>query len=185
MAAKPWIGSGTFIHWAMNTTSRRVRPSPPSPQADLFTAPDDLPEGFCYRPSILACDGADALSRELVDLPFKPFDFRGYRANRQVVTFGYRYDYDGRAVLEASPFPAFLVSLRDKIAAVFDRPAEAFRQVLMNQYRPGAGIGWHRDKTLAHGRATFGYLLSRPAHTVGSRAFRHSTSFVIQLRSGH
>jgi alkylated DNA repair dioxygenase AlkB len=63
-----------------------------------------------------------------------------------VVSFGYRYDYDRRAVVEASPFPSFLVSLRNKVAAIFDRPAEAFGQVLINEYRPGAGIGWHRDK---------------------------------------
>jgi hypothetical protein len=44
-------------------------------------------------------------------------------ANRQVVSFGYRYDYDRRAVVGASPFP---VSLRNKVAAIFDRPAEAF-----------------------------------------------------------
>ena len=73
--------------------------------------------------------------------------FMGILANRQVVSFGYRYDYDRRAVVEASPFPSFLVSLRNKVAAIFDRPAEAFRQVLINEYRPGAGIGWHRDKT--------------------------------------
>ena len=63
-----------------------------------------------------------------------------------MVSFGYRYDYDRRAVVEASPFSSFLVSLRNKIAAIFDRPAETFRQVLINEYRPGAGIGWHRDK---------------------------------------
>ena len=67
------------------------------------------------------------------------------RANRQVVSFGYRYDYDPRAV-EAAPFPAFLDPLRRKVAAIFDRPEETFRQVLINEYRPGAGIGWHRDK---------------------------------------
>ena len=43
-------------------------------------------------------------------------------------------------------FPAFLEPLRRKVAAIFDRPADAFRQVLINEYRPGAGIGWHRDK---------------------------------------
>jgi alkylated DNA repair dioxygenase AlkB len=32
------------------------------------------------------------------------------------------------------------------MAAALGRPAEAFRQVLINEYRPGAGIGWHRDK---------------------------------------
>ena len=132
----------------MNATSRRrVRPSPPSPPANLFTAPNGLPEGFCYRPNVLSGDEEDGLARELADLPFKPFDFHGYLANRQVVSFGYRYDYDRRAVVGASPFPSFLVSLRNKVAAIFDRPAEAFRQVLINEYRPGAGIGWHPDKT--------------------------------------
>jgi alkylated DNA repair dioxygenase AlkB len=131
----------------MNSTSRhRVRSSSPSPQADLFTAPNGLPEGFCYRPNVLSADEEGALVRELANLPFRPFDFHGYLATRQVVSFGYRYDYDRRAVVEASPFRSFLVSLRVKIVAIFDRPAETFRQVLINEYRPGAGIGWHRDK---------------------------------------
>jgi alkylated DNA repair dioxygenase AlkB len=131
----------------MNSTSRhRVRSSSPSPQADLFTAPNGLPEGFCYRPNVLSPDEEGALVRELANLPFRPFDFHGYLATRQVVSFGYRYDYDRRAVVEASPFRSFLVSLRVKIVAIFDRPAETFRQVLINEYRPGAGIGWHRDK---------------------------------------
>jgi hypothetical protein len=55
-------------------------------------------------------------------------------ANRQVVSFGYRYDYDRGTVVEASPFPSFLVSLRNKVAAIFDRPAEDFRQVLITEY---------------------------------------------------
>ena len=63
-----------------------------------------------------------------------------------MVSFGYRYDYDRRAIVEAEPFPPFLLSLRSKIALLFDRPEDAFRQVLINEYRPGAGIGWHRDK---------------------------------------
>jgi alkylated DNA repair dioxygenase AlkB len=131
----------------MNSTSRhRVPSSSPSPQADLFTAPNGLLEGFCYRPNVLSPDEEGALVRELANLSFRPFDFHGYLATRQVVSFGYRYDYDGRAVVEASPFPSFLVSLPIKIAAIFDRPAETFRQVLINEYRPGAGSGWHRDK---------------------------------------
>jgi alkylated DNA repair dioxygenase AlkB len=131
----------------MNATSRRrVRSFSPSPQADLFTAPNGLPEGFCYRPNVISRNDEEALAREVADLPFKPFDFHGYLANRQVVSFGYRYDYDRGAVVEASPFPSFLVSLRNKVAAIFDRPAEDFRQALINEYRPGAEIGWHRDK---------------------------------------
>jgi alkylated DNA repair dioxygenase AlkB len=63
-----------------------------------------------------------------------------------VVSFGYRYDYDRRTVVEAAPFPPFLLSLRSKVGETFGSPADSFRQVLINEYRPGAGIGWHRDK---------------------------------------
>jgi alkylated DNA repair dioxygenase AlkB len=128
------------------SSSRRIRPSPSLAQAELFAAPKAAPEGFRYHPDILSIEEEEALARELGALPFKPFDFHGYLANRQVVSFGYRYDYGSRSVVEAAAFPAFLVSLRRKVAAVFGRPEEAFRQVLINEYRPGAGIGWHRDK---------------------------------------
>ena len=117
-----------------------------SGEADLFGAPGALPEGFRYRQGLLSADEESVLARELSTLPFKPFDFHGYQANRQVVGFGYRYDYDRRAVVEAAPVPSFLTPLRRKIAESFDREADAFRQVLINEYRPGAGIGWHRDK---------------------------------------
>jgi hypothetical protein len=54
----------------MNDTSRcRARPSLPSPQADLFTAPNGLPEGFCYHQNIPSGDEEDGLARELADLP--------------------------------------------------------------------------------------------------------------------
>ena len=125
---------------------RRVRPSSSSAQTDLFASLSGLPEGFRYCPGILSSEEEEALARELANLPFKPFDFHGYLANRQVVSFGYRYDYDRRAVVEAAPFPSFLLTLRRKVAETFDRPADAFSQVLINEYRPGAGIGWHRDK---------------------------------------
>ena len=129
----------------MNAPSRRARPSP-SAQADLFAAPKRLPEGFRYQAEVLSADEEEALARELSALPFKPFDFQGFLANRRVASFGFRYDYGSRAVVEAAPFPSFLLSVRRKIAAIFDRPADAFQQVLINEYRPGAGIGWHRDK---------------------------------------
>jgi len=127
-------------------TRRRVRRSSPSAQTDLFAAPRGLPDGFRYHPDVLSIEEEDALARELGALPFKPFDFHGYLANRRVVSFGYRYDYGSRSVVEAAPFPSFLVSLRRNVAAIFGRPADAFRQVLINEYQPGAGIGWHRDK---------------------------------------
>jgi alkylated DNA repair dioxygenase AlkB len=46
----------------------------------------------------------------------------------------------GRAVSLVSRSPAAR-GCRD-----FGRPEDAFGQVLINEYRPDAGIGWHRDK---------------------------------------
>jgi alkylated DNA repair dioxygenase AlkB len=115
-------------------------------QDDLFGRQDDLPEGFRYQPNLISAEEESELVRELQNLPFQPFDFHGHLANRRVVGFGLRYDYDRRAVVEASPIPNFLMPLRDKVAAFAARPAPAFQQVLINEYREGAGIGWHRDK---------------------------------------
>jgi hypothetical protein len=100
----------------MNAPSRRgVPPSSPFDQTDLFVVPAGLPEGFRYHPGVLSVEEEEALACELAWLPFKPFDFHGYQANRQVVSFGYRYDYDRRAVVEVAPFPPFLLSLRVRL----------------------------------------------------------------------
>jgi alkylated DNA repair dioxygenase AlkB len=125
---------------------RRLRPSSTSGSEDLFGFSGRLPEGFRYQADLLAVPEAELLARDLAGMPFKPFDFHGYQANRQVVAYGFRYDYGRREVVEAGPLPPILVFLRQKIAEAFDRPAEAFQQVLINEYRAGAGIGWHRDK---------------------------------------
>jgi alkylated DNA repair dioxygenase AlkB len=127
-------------------TRRKIGPQSATGSEDLFGFPGRSPEGFRYQADMLTRDEEESLSRELAALPFKPFDFHGYQANRQVVGFGFRYDYGARQVVEAPPLPSFLEPLRGKIAEAFDRPAEAFQQVLVNEYRPGAGIGWHRDK---------------------------------------
>ncbi len=126
---------------------RKVQLSSPASQRELFGAPRSLPEGFRYLTDLLTAEEEEALARELGSLNFKPFDFHGYQANRQVVSFGYRYDYGSREVVDAAPMPGFLEPLRHKIGEAFARPAEAFEQVLINEYRPGAGIGWHRDKS--------------------------------------
>jgi 2OG-Fe(II) oxygenase superfamily len=101
---------------------RQLRPSSTRGSEDLFGFSSGLPEGFRYQPDLLAVPEAELLAPDLAGLPFKPFDFHGYQANRQVVAYGFRYDYGRREVVEA------------------------FQQVLINEYRAGAGIGWHRDK---------------------------------------
>ncbi len=115
-------------------------------QADLFGAPASGPEGFRYQPDLLTAAEEAELANALGRLPFEPFDFHGHLAHRHVAGFGYRYDYASRRVRAAAPIPAFLEPLRRKIGGFADIAPEDFVQVLINAYRPGAGIGWHRDK---------------------------------------
>jgi alkylated DNA repair dioxygenase AlkB len=128
------------------TTRRRTRPPLTNGAEDLFGEPHALPEGLRYQANLITAEEEESLARELATLPFEPFDFHGYKANRQVIGFGFRYDYGSRQVVDAPALPSFLDPLRRKVAEAFARPAESFQQVLINEYRPGAGIGWHRDK---------------------------------------
>ena len=127
-------------------------------QDDLFGAPASQPEGFAYQADLITEAEEAELLRQLQGLQFKPFDFHGHLANRQVAGFGLRYDYDRRQVVEAAPIPDFLLPLRDEVALFAGEPAEAFAQLLINEYRPGAGIGWHRDKP--HFENVFGLSLA-------------------------
>src|SRR5687767_8629040 len=47
--------------------------------------------------------------------------------------------------MAAAPLPAFLLPLRATIAQWAALDAEAFAMALINEYRPGSPIGWHRD----------------------------------------
>ena len=105
-----------------------------------------LPEGLRYRPDAISEDEAACLVQAIGALPFAPFQFQGHEAHRQVVAFGWRYDYGQRAVLQADPIPHWLAPVRAVAAELSGEPAEAFVQVLINRYDPGAGIGWHRDR---------------------------------------
>jgi hypothetical protein len=83
--------------------SRRNRESSLAFQPDLFGAASRAPEGFRYLPDLLSAAEEEALAGELAALPFEPFDFHGWEANRRVVGFGFRYDYARRGVVEAPP----------------------------------------------------------------------------------
>lgn len=119
-------------------------------QTDLFgdSQPRALamPEGFRYEEDIITEAEEASLAESLSKLELKPFEFHGHLGNRRVTSFGLRYDYARRTVEDAEEFPEFLAALRNKVAAFAGRPVYDFQQGGVNQYPPGAGIGWHKDK---------------------------------------
>lgn len=104
------------------------------------------PPGFRYREKFVTEEEEMALAASIGELDLRPFEFHGYLGNRRVVSFGLQYDYSRRSVEPAGKMPEFLNDLLARVADFAGFEAGAFRQVGVNEYRPGAGIGWHKDK---------------------------------------
>jgi alkylated DNA repair dioxygenase AlkB len=89
------------------------------------------PQGFSYQPEFISPAEEASLVAALGELPFENARFREYTAHRRVVTF--------------AAAPPFLAALRERLAAWRGVAAADFRQILINEYRPGVALGWHRD----------------------------------------
>jgi alkylated DNA repair dioxygenase AlkB len=117
-------------------------------QFGLFGADPGIPAGFRYRPGVITPAQEAQLLEDITPLPFKEFEFQGYLGKRRTVSFGWRYDYDSRTLLEAQDMAPFLLELRKTAAAFADVKPESLQQALVTEYQPGAPIGWHRDKAM-------------------------------------
>ena len=117
-------------------------------EVDLFDTCVGLPEGLRYRAQLLAADEETTLVSMLEGLPFRAFEFQGFLGKRRVVSFGWRYDFNGGGLQMTQAIPAFLLPVRERAAAFARLPASSLAQVLLTEYRPGAAIGWHKDRAV-------------------------------------
>lgn len=115
-------------------------------QLDFFASA--MPDGFRLCEELISRDIERDLIALLHELPFREFEFHGYMGNRRTVSFGWRYDFTRQSLISAEPIPPFLLPLRDNAAAFAGLAAEELKQVLVSEYGPNAGIGWHRDKSV-------------------------------------
>jgi alkylated DNA repair dioxygenase AlkB len=114
------------------------------PQSD--EPPTAMPDGFRYAPDVIDAAEEARLVASFADLPFKEFEFHGFLGKRRVVSFGYRYDFNGGGLKDAEPMPQFLLPVRQRAAAFAALPPDRLAHALITEYRPGAAIGWHRDR---------------------------------------
>jgi hypothetical protein len=105
----------------------------------LFGA--DVPEGFRYAPRFITEDDESMLASAIGAVTFSAFEMRGVVARRRVAFFGASYD----AGTTPPPIPGFLMELRARLALWAGVAPAAFAMALVNEYQPGAPIGWHRD----------------------------------------
>ena len=113
---------------------------------DLFNEP--LIAGLEYREDFISAAEEAELMQRLGALELAPFRFHGWLGNRKTQSFGWRYDFDDASFRPADPLPDWLLPLRDKAAAFAGVEPDDFVHVLLARYDPGAGIGWHRDRSV-------------------------------------
>ena len=104
-------------------------------QPGLFASLEVFPEGFSYEENILSPEEERTLVRAFAGLSLKTFEFQGFHGKRRVVSFGFHYDFNTHGLGSAEAIPGFA-----------EVSAEALQHVLVTEYAPGAGIGWHSDR---------------------------------------
>jgi alkylated DNA repair dioxygenase AlkB len=190
-----------------NPSTATARPGIVDLVATRPSAITEPPPGLRYVPDFVSEDGERALVSAIETLPFEAVVMRGVVARRTVVHYGRRYGYEPWSLEPAPEPPAFLGSLRERAAVLARIPPEAFAEVLVTRYPPGAPIGWHRDapyfgpavvgvsligdavmrfRRTAAGRASFRLALApRSAYVLAGAAratWQHSVSPVKTLR---
>ena len=117
-------------------------------QLNFLAEAPAMPDGFRYQAEFLSETEEHALAERLGTLPFKEFEFQGYLGKRRVVSFGWQYVFDGSGLRKAEDMPDFLLPLRERAAAFAGFAPHDLQHVLLTEYSPGAGIGWHKDRSV-------------------------------------
>ncbi len=115
-------------------------------QPALFA--DPLLAGLDYREEFITRDEERAMIGHLEGMDLAPFRFHGWTGNRKTQSFGWRYDFDDASFSPTEPIPQWLQPLRAKAAALAEVAPDDIVHVLAARYDPGAGIGWHKDRSV-------------------------------------
>jgi alkylated DNA repair dioxygenase AlkB len=116
-------------------------------QPRLFDPGPDLPEGMRYAEDVVPAAEEGGLVHYIEQLPLKPFEFvGGLKGNRKVISYGFRYDFGAHKLEQADEIPPPLLPLRERAAGFAGIAPDRLQQVLVTEYAPGAGIGWHKDR---------------------------------------
>ena len=106
---------------------------------------DRQPDGFDYYADFLSTSDERALIARIEALKFSEVRMHGVTAKRRVAHFGWVYGYESWRLTRGPSIPDFLLPLRERAAPLLDCEPTALSEVLVTEYPPGAGIGWHRD----------------------------------------
>lgn len=109
------------------------------------TTLSEPPEGFHYYRDFLSEEDEGALIEQIMALEFSEVRMHGVTAKRRVAHFGWIYGYESWRLARGPDIPDFLLPWRERAAHLLDREPNDLSEILVTEYPPGAGIGWHRD----------------------------------------
>lgn len=102
-------------------------------QLTLIDLPQTLPNGLVYRPEFLTLSEEETLLAYIETMPMHTLKFGEYESKRR----GVSYEYS---------LPKFLLPVQQKISKWLDVPRGKVNEAFVQEYPPGYGIGWHRDR---------------------------------------
>src|SRR6185503_19393300 len=90
---------------------------------DLFDT-HASPSGFRYIQNVLSHTEELDFVRRFEKLPLQPFQFRGYRANRRIYTFGRNYVFAGQQPRDDATVPSYFRALMEIASQISGNPPE-------------------------------------------------------------
>lgn len=114
-------------------------------QIELIPDAAATPAGFSYHADFISGAVERALADAISNLDLVAPTMHGVAAKRRTAHFGRSYDFQTFKLGDAPPLPEFLHPLRERVAKVASVEPEDLGEILVTEYAPGAGIGWHRD----------------------------------------
>jgi alkylated DNA repair dioxygenase AlkB len=136
----------------------------------MTTAPAEEPQGLVYRPDVISAAEETELLRALGSLRWDPIVLHGRAARRSGRHFGLDYDYQAREPRPGEAIPDWLQPARRRAAQLAGVSPDELVEILVQQYPPGATIGWHRDAP------AFGTVVGISLHGESRLRFQRGTA---------
>lgn len=143
-------------------------------QQKLFDLPDQLPNGLVYRPQFLTESEEETLLAYIQNADMPLLRFGEHESKRRGMSFEYE-------------LPRFLLPLQLRISKWLSVPRASVNEAFVQEYPPGYGIGWHRDREtpLVVGISLRGWarMRFRPLERIGDP--KSVVSFEVEPRSAY
>ena len=153
-------------------------------QLKLFDIGTQLPNGLIYRPNFITEEEEEILLTYLENAALRSPRYElppeeveednptSYHSQRRSKGYGWEYDEVHKKFVPGTPLPHYMHGLQRKIAKWLHIPTPHVAEALINEYTPGASIGWHRDNEpfeIIVGISLKGWcrMRFRPLHRIG------------------